>query len=91
MIRNWDELETLATRFRAVADPTRLQILITLCHRELNVQEICEDTGLHQSNVSKHLRMMKDAGVVACRREGIWRYYRVVDAELLAMCDRQNS
>jgi DNA-binding transcriptional ArsR family regulator len=32
---------------------------------------------------------MKDAGVVACRREGIWRYYRVIDTELLALCPHQ--
>lgn len=89
MILNWTELEVLANRFRALADPTRLQILMALCAHERSVQDICESTGLQQGNVSKHLRLMKDAGVVACRREGVWRYYRVIDTELLALCSRQ--
>jgi DNA-binding transcriptional ArsR family regulator len=80
------ELEILAGRFKILAEPARLQILATLRDQEHNVQEICACTGLHQGNVSSHLRLMRDAGVVVCRREGIWRYYRVIDTELLALC-----
>lgn len=80
------EFEVLASRFKILAEPTRLQILTALCNQERSVQEICDRTGLLQGNVSKHLRLMKDAGVVACRREGVWRYYRVVDTELLSLC-----
>ena len=86
MILSPDELEGLASRFKILAEPARLQILVALCHQERSVQDICDRTGLLQGNVSKHLRMMKDAGVVACRRAGIWRYYRVIDTELLALC-----
>ncbi|HIK56397.1 MAG TPA: winged helix-turn-helix transcriptional regulator [Synechococcales cyanobacterium M55_K2018_004] len=86
-----DELEGLANRFRALAEPTRLQILAAICNEERSVQEICDRTGLHQGNVSKHLRLMKDAGVVACRREGVWRYYRVIDTELLSLCVRHRQ
>lgn len=82
------ELEILASRFKILAEPARLQILAALCNQERSVQEICDRTGLLQGNVSKHLRLMKDAGVVACRREGVWRYYRVIDTELLALCAR---
>jgi DNA-binding transcriptional ArsR family regulator len=81
-----DELEAIAKRFRILAEPARLQILTAICNQEQSVQEICDRTGLHQGNVSKHLRLMKDAGVVSCRREGVWRYYRVIDTELLALC-----
>lgn len=84
------EVEALASRFRALADPSRLQILMALCDQERSVCEICDRTGLQQANVSKHLRLMKDAGVVACRRESLRRYYRVVDTELLALCSRTN-
>lgn len=80
------ELEVLANRFKALAEPTRLQILAAICDQERSVQDICDHTGLHQANVSKHLRLMKEAGVLACRREGSWRYYRVIDTELLALC-----
>jgi DNA-binding transcriptional ArsR family regulator len=82
------ELETLANRFKALADPTRLQILAAICNREMNVQEICARSGLNQANASKHLRLMKNAGVLGCRREGSWRYYRVIDTDLLALCTR---
>jgi DNA-binding transcriptional ArsR family regulator len=84
---NPSELETLAKRFRALAEPTRLQILMAICNQERSVQDICDLTGLHQGNVSKHLRLMKDAGVVACRRDSVWRYYRVIDKELMIFCN----
>ncbi|MBI4781696.1 MAG: winged helix-turn-helix transcriptional regulator [Oscillatoriophycideae cyanobacterium NC_groundwater_1537_Pr4_S-0.65um_50_18] len=88
IVFNPDELEALASRFKILAEPTRLQILAALCNQERSVQEICDRTGLLQGNVSKHLRLMKNAGVVACRREGVWRYYRVIDLDLLALCAR---
>jgi len=87
IILNSSELETLANRFRALSDPTRLQILMAICNQERSVQDICDRTGLHQGNVSKHLRLMKDAGVVTCRRDSVWRYYRVIDTELLMLCN----
>ncbi|HEY9620861.1 MAG TPA: metalloregulator ArsR/SmtB family transcription factor [Crinalium sp.] len=85
------ELEELAKRFRALADPSRLQILAAICDQERSVQEICDRTGLQQGNVSKHLQLMKNAGVVACRRDGVWRYYRVIDNELLSFCSRART
>lgn len=91
MTLDWHELEALADRFRILAEPARLQILAALCNQERSVQEICDQTGLLQGNVSKHLRLMKDAGVVVCRREGIWRYYRVIDTELLSLCARTRN
>ncbi|GAB4330946.1 MAG: hypothetical protein OHK0047_18480 [Leptolyngbyaceae cyanobacterium] len=86
IVFNPSELEGLASRFKILAEPARLQILAALCNQERSVQEICDRTGLHQGNVSKHLRLMKDAGVVSCRREGVWRYYRVIDTDLLSLC-----
>jgi DNA-binding transcriptional ArsR family regulator len=88
IVFNPGELESLASRFKILAEPTRLQILAALCNQEHSVQEICDRTGLPQGNVSKHLRLMKAAGVVDCRREGVWRYYRVIDLDLLALCAR---
>ncbi len=88
IVFNPGELDSLASRFKILAEPTRLQILAALCNQEHNVQEICDRTGLLQGNVSKHLRLMKDAGVVVCRRQGVWRYYRVIDLDLLVLCAR---
>ncbi len=86
MVFNDGELESIASRFKILAEPARLQILAALCNQERSVQDICDRTGLLHANVSKHLRLMKDTGVVACRRAGAWRYYRVIDTELLALC-----
>lgn len=91
IVFNPGELEALASRFKILAEPTRLQILAALCNQEHSVQEICDRTGLLQGNVSKHLRLMKNAGVVACRRQGVWRYYRVIDLDLLALCARTRN
>ena len=88
---NPSELEILANRFRALSDPTHLQILMAICNQERSVRDICDRTGLHQGNVSKHLRLMKDAGVVACRRESVWRFYRVIDTELLMLCSSNHK
>ena len=82
------DLEQLAQHFKILGEPTRLQILSTLCNQERSVQDICQQTGLHQANASKHLRLMKDAGVVTCRKKGIWRYYRIVAPEVLSLCHR---
>jgi DNA-binding transcriptional ArsR family regulator len=88
LVLNLDELEPLADRFRILGEPARLMILAALCKEERNVQEICNRTGLNQANVSKHLRLLKDAGIVACRRVGVCRYYRVLDSDLLALCSK---
>jgi DNA-binding transcriptional ArsR family regulator len=82
------DFEQLANRFKILSEPTRLQILATICQEERNVGDICDRTGLHQANVSKHLQLLKQAGVVACRRVGVCRYYRVIDTQLLSLCAR---
>ena len=86
------QLEKLAERFKILSEPSRLQILQAICDRERSVSEICDRTKLNQANVSKHLQLLKSAGVVACRRVGICRYYRIIDLDLLNLCaegDRQ--
>ena len=81
-----EELERLAHQFKLLGEPTRLRILSIVCDRERHVQDICQQTGLNQGNVSKHLRLLKDAGLVACRREGVQRFYRVTAPDLMGLC-----
>ncbi|MDR9403036.1 MAG: metalloregulator ArsR/SmtB family transcription factor [Halothece sp. Uz-M2-17] len=82
-----DRYEFLASRFKLLSEPTRLRILEVICGEERKVSDICERTGLQQANVSKQLQLLRAAGVVACRRVGTCRYYRVIDQELLKLCD----
>ncbi|HEX7117593.1 MAG TPA: metalloregulator ArsR/SmtB family transcription factor [Longimicrobiales bacterium] len=85
--------ETLAQRFRALADPKRLRILELLCAGERCVCELTEALELGQSLLSFHLRTLKDAGLVRDRREGRWVYYALEPAcigelhEVLAALD----
>src|SRR5437868_7003700 len=64
---------------KALADPTRLQIISLLAHHEgeVCVFEIVESFTLEQPTISHHLRILRDAGLVDCRKKGLWAYYYV--------------
>lgn len=69
------EMEEYTRVFKALADRSRARILKMLEERELCVCQIREALGLKQSTVSKHLSILKRAGLVDARREGTWAYY----------------
>ena len=80
--------ELVARRFRALSDPTRLRILEHLrSHEEASVGELTETLGTSQQNVSKHLAVLTDAGVLGRRKEGNHVYYRIVDEGVFALCE----
>ncbi|WP_421654348.1 ArsR/SmtB family transcription factor [Leptothermofonsia sp. ETS-13] len=81
---NLKRLEHMADRFRMMSDPTRLQILAVLGEQELSVQDICDRTGCKQSNVSKHLRVLREIGAIACEQRSYYHYYRVIDPQILS-------
>jgi ubiquinone/menaquinone biosynthesis C-methylase UbiE len=62
----------LADRFQALADPTRLRILALLRIMELSVGELAQILGQSQPRVSRHLKILSDAGVLERRKEGSW-------------------
>jgi ArsR family transcriptional regulator len=82
-----EALEMIASRFRLLSDPLRLKILQTLGSTEMNVGEVVAATGAGQANISKHLGVMLEAGVVARRKEGLNAIYRVVDETIFELCD----
>lgn len=80
-------LEHVAERFRVLGDATRLGIIRTLLDDgEQNVGQLVERLGTSQANVSKHLRILHDARIVARRAEGTSAYYAVVDPSLIPVC-----
>jgi ArsR family transcriptional regulator len=81
-----EALPLLAARFRALADPSRLHLLGTLMTGERSVQELAEATALGQTNVSRHLGVLRREGIVARRREGSRAVYRIVDASVVKLC-----
>ena len=74
-----DDAVTQARLLKALADPTRLRILSLLSRHEgeVCVFEIVESFTLEQPTISHHLRILRDAGLVDCRKKGLWAYYYV--------------
>ncbi|MCC6354197.1 MAG: helix-turn-helix transcriptional regulator [Verrucomicrobiae bacterium] len=83
----WEALELVAARFGVLAEPMRLRILQALGGGERTVTELVGATGAGQANVSRHLRVLMDAGMVARRRAGLNAYYRIDDPGIFELCD----
>ena len=79
-------LDLMAEKFRMLADPTRLAILRALMLGERNVTQVVEATGRTQANVSKHLKMLAEAGLVARRKEGLQVFYTLDDPLVERLC-----
>ena len=84
-------LGLIAHRFRLLAEPMRLRLLARLRESEATVQELADDLETSQQNVSRHLAMLAEAGVLARRRQGTRVYHRIGDAEVLDLCERMCS
>lgn len=80
-------LEIVAARFRALSDASRLQILQILFGGEHSVQDICEMTAMSQANVSKHLSVLAEQGIVEKRRQGLFVFYSIADDSIYQLCD----
>ncbi len=81
-------LETMAKRFAALADPTRLAIVHTLMKQgEHNVTAIAGAVESTVANVSKHLRQLHDAGLVARRKDGLQVFYQLDDPVVRKLCE----
>ena len=80
--------DLIARRLRALAEPMRIRLLDQLRDGEACVGELVSATGASQQNVSKHLTVMLEAGIVGRRRDGNRIYYRVVDEGVFALCEQ---
>ena len=81
------QIELVAERFKALAEPSRLRILQALRGRARTVTELMADTAFGQANLSKHLHILHAAGFVARRKQGVHVYYSLADRDVLALCD----
>ena len=70
-------MEALRQVFKTLADPTRLRLLALLEREELAVQELTQVLDMAQSTVSRHLAILRDAGLLRDRRDGTFVYYRL--------------
>lgn len=80
-------LALVAARFKALAEPARLEILHALRAGERTVGELVEETGLGQANVSKHLQLLHGLGFVTRRKDGLFVYYGLADKTVFQLCD----
>ncbi len=80
-------LDLMAEKFRMLADSTRLAILSVLMRGERNVTQVVVETGCNQANVSKHLKMLAAAGLVARRKVGLQVFYRIDDPLIEKLCE----
>ncbi|MHB8412975.1 MAG: ArsR/SmtB family transcription factor [Candidatus Acidiferrales bacterium] len=80
-------LEVVARRFRLLSDATRLRILQCLEPGEQSVGEITLELSGNQSNISKHLQSLYDAGLLSRRRERNSVYYSIADPTIFRLCD----
>lgn len=88
--------DEIVTALKAAAEPTRLRILLLLAAGELNVKDLTQVLGQSQPRISRHLKLLAEAGLVERFREGSWAYFHVSDRthggrlalDVLALVDR---
>lgn len=80
-------LALVSARFRALGDPSRLRIVNRLMNGERPVQELLAETGLTQTNLSRHLGLLRQAGIVERRSDGNRAFYRIADPTLIDVCE----
>lgn len=68
---------------RAIAHPVRIKIIKKLYKNPACVCNLNEDINYSQANLSKHLRILKNANIVECKKEGMYRYYKLTDEKII--------
>lgn len=82
-----EALELVAARFRAMGEPLRLRILQELEDGERSVSALTGKVISTQPNVSKHLKILQDTGLVKRRQQGNSAYYSIADAMVFELCE----
>ena len=85
LITREEDIERASRPLKAMSHPLRLKILCTLGDQEISVQDIVEQVGTSQSNISQHLAILRDKGILASRKDANRVYYRVGDSRTLRL------
>lgn len=81
-------MDLLAQRFRMLSEPTRIRLLDALRQGPATVADLQESTSASQQNVSKHLGLMLDSGMVRRVKEGNRAWYSIADESLFDLCEQ---
>lgn len=84
-------IEQAAVALKAMGHPLRLKILCVIGNQELPVMDIVEQVGTTQSNVSQHIDILREKGIILSRREGSKILCRIKDAELLKLMNAMQT
>jgi DNA-binding transcriptional ArsR family regulator len=85
LITRDEDIDRASRSLKAMSHPLRLKILCTLGDQEISVQDIVEHVGTSQSNISQHLAILRDKGILASRKDANRVYYRVSDSRTLRL------
>ncbi len=85
LITQDEDIDRASRSLKAMSHPLRLKILCTLGDREVSVQDIVENVGTSQSNISQHLAILRDKGILSSRKDANRVYYRVGDPRTLRL------
>ena len=77
----------IARRFGLLSEPLRIRLLHALHDGEQNVGALVERSGGSQTNVSRHLQALADAGIVSRRKAGLQVFYTISDSSIFDLCD----
>ncbi len=80
-----EDIQQASQSIKAIAHPLRLKILCVLGDQEVSVQDIVEQVGTSQSNISQHLAILRDKGVLSTRKDANRVFYRVEDLRTLKL------
>lgn len=85
LITRDEDIDRASRSLKAMSHPLRLKILCTLGGSEISVQDIVEHVGTSQSNISQHLAILRDKGILSARKDANRVYYRVGDPRTLRL------
>lgn len=85
LIDREEDIQQAAQAMKAIAHPLRLQILCVLGDQEVSVQDIVDQVGTSQSNISQHLAILREKGVLTTRKDANRVFYRVGDLRVLKL------
>ena len=85
LIDREEDIQQASQAIKAIAHPLRLKILCVLGEQEISVQDIVEQVGTSQSNISQHLAILRDKGVLSTRKDANRVFYRIGDLRTLKL------
>jgi len=85
LIEREEDIQQAAHAIKSIAHPLRLKILCVLGDQEISVQDIVEQVGTSQSNISQHLAILRDKGVLSSRKDANKVFYRIGDLRTIKL------